>query len=332
MLKYAGRGLWPLLGLLLAASGCVAAPAAPTPSPRAGVVFINEFMASNSATVADPHGEYDDWVELYNAGETDVRLGAFSLTDDLTVPMKWPFPDTVLPAGGYLLIWADGQPEQGQLHATFKLNAERGEQLGLYETDGDDIFFVDTLSFGPQRTDTSRGRLPDGDSRWQFLPYPTPGRPNSSGISPLRGRLFLNELLAANRSVIADPFGSYDDWVELYNAGDEPVPLLGVYLTDDLRTPTKWAFPDTALAPGGYLLVWADGEEYQGPLHVSFRLNAEQGERLGLFAADSFQVLLVDTVSFGPQRPDTSWGRLPDAGPAWQAMPRPTPRGPNTGR
>ena len=320
------------LSAVFATTGCTAAPAIPVPSHLSGTLFINEFMASNSSTIADPHGEYDDWVELHNAGDEDIRLGTMSLTDDLTVPMKWPFPDTVIPAGGYLLVWADGQPTQGKLHTTFRLNAERGEQLGLYDTDGDAIFFIDTLTFGPQRTDVSFGRLPDGGLRWQFMGHPTPGGPNSAGASPLRGRLFINEFMASNRTTIADPHGEYDDWVELHNVGDDPVGLDGLYLTDNLRNPTKWAFPDTAIPAGGYLLIWADGQPEQGPLHAGFSLNATTGEQLGLYEGDSLYLLVVDTLTFGPQRTDTSYGRFPDAGPDWRYMSEPTPRGPNQGR
>jgi len=30
-------------------------------------LFINEIMPVNSAVIADDFGEYDDWIELYNA-------------------------------------------------------------------------------------------------------------------------------------------------------------------------------------------------------------------------------------------------------------------------
>ena len=37
-------------------------------------VFINEVMASNTKTLADPQGDFDDWIELFNAGDTPVDL------------------------------------------------------------------------------------------------------------------------------------------------------------------------------------------------------------------------------------------------------------------
>jgi len=317
--------------LLLFAGRCEADPVVAGLSPLHGTVFINEFMASNRATAADEHGDYDDWVEIYNAGDKDIGMKVMYLTDDFGAPMKWPFPDTVLRAGGHLLIWADGEPTEGPLHATFKLSAA-GERLGLYVTDGEHLYIVDTLTFGPQRTDTSYGRIPDGGESWRFLSRPTPGQENSSGLSPLHGTLLINEFLADNKTVNTDEHGDFDDWVEIHNAGTDPVSLLGLTLTDNLRAPAKWKFPDTSIAAGGFLLIWADNEEHEGPLHATFGLNAASGEQLGLFAVDSSYILIVDTLSFGPQKPDTSYGRTPDGGAEWRFLAPPTPRRPNQPR
>jgi hypothetical protein len=317
-----------LAGVLVAAGGCQAEPAAPPLAPIHGTLFINEFMAANDSTLADEAGDYDDWVELFNAGDSDIDLGACYLTDDLELPMKWTFPDTVIPASGYLIVWCDGEYDEGWLHASFKLNADPGEQLGLFWTDGERLMVVDTLSYGAQATDTSRGRFPDGGG-WMAMGMPTPGARNTSGRSGLFGLLFVNELMAANDSTLADEVGDYDDWVELHNAGESAVRLGGLTLTDDLAQPAKWAFPDTAIAPGGYLIVWCDGEESEGPLHANFNLGAIQGEQVGIFDYQEPHQLRVDGIIFGPQRVDTSWGRVPDAGAEWRFLAEPTPGRPN---
>jgi large repetitive protein len=312
------------LCVALLAGGCSAEPAAPAKSPLHGTLFINEFMASNKKTIADESGQYPDWVELYNAGDTGIDLRVAYLTDDLSRPMKWTFPDTVIPAHGYVIVWCDGGYRQGSLHASFKLGAE-GEQLGLYSTDGDHLFFVDTMTFGQQRTDTSWGRVPDGGGDWRFLSVPTPGVENSTGTSALQGKLFINEFMASNQTTIPDEAGDYDDWVELYNADTTSISLAGLYLTDDLTAEAKWPFPDTVIAARGYLLVWADNETGEGPLHASFNLGAAVGEQVGLFESSGSHMLVVDTISFGPQKPDTSYGRIPDGG-TWEFLSSPSPR------
>jgi hypothetical protein len=314
--------------VLLLVGGCSAEPATPTQSRLAGTVSINEFMASNKKTIADEAGQFADWVELYNAGGTDVNMRVMYLTDDLSRPMKWTFPDTVLPAHGYLVVWCDGGYRQGALHASFKLGAE-GERLGLYATDGDHVFYVDTFSFGQQRTDTSYGRIPDGGSGWRFLTIPTPGAENVSGTSAHRGRLFINEFMASNQTTVADEAGDFDDWVELYNADTAAIPLGDMALTDDLTKTTKWAFPDTSVPAGGFLLIWADNETGEGPLHASFNLGAALGEQLGLYEVSGEHSLVVDTLTFGHQSPDTSYGRLPDGSADWEFLSSPTPRAPN---
>jgi hypothetical protein len=308
---------------LLLVGGCGAEPAALARSPLAGVLSINEFMASNKSTIADENGDYADWVELYNSDTVPAKLGVMYLTDDLSVPMKWTFPDTTIPAHGYLLVWADGEYRESALHTTFKLSSS-GEQLGLYATDGEHLLMVDTLTFGPQGTDTSYGRIPDGGG-WRVLTVPTPGAENSTGVSDLYGTLFINEFMASNHTTIADEAGDFDDWVELYNAGDSSVSLAGVHLTDNLATPAKWTFPDTAMAGHGYLLVWADDDSAQGPLHACFNLGAATGEQLGLYVTSNGHLLEVDTLTFGHQSPDTSFGRMPDGGDTWQLFAEPTP-------
>lgn len=148
--------------------------------PFEGVLFINEFMASNDSTLADESGDYDDWIELHNAGETDVNLSGIYLTDDFSNLTRWKIPDTTITAGGFLLFWADNEETEGPLHTNFKLSASAGEEIGLFDFDADVqvIVLIDSISFGPQPTDTSYGRYPDGGSDWQSFSTPTPGNAN----------------------------------------------------------------------------------------------------------------------------------------------------------
>ncbi len=125
-----------------------------------GEVVINEFMASNSTTVADQDGEFEDWIELYNKGDQTVDLSGFFLTDDSANLTKWSFPDgTVLAADDYLIIWADEDEEQDGLHTNFRLSG-LGESLIL--VDPMDGSIVDAIEFPAQATDVSYARIPNG--------------------------------------------------------------------------------------------------------------------------------------------------------------------------
>ena len=143
-----------------------------------GQIVINEFSAANSTIMADPdYNDYSDWIELYNAGISDQNLKGFHITDDLGTPDKWKIElDTIIPAGGHLVIWTDGR--NTGIHASFKLSA-LGEEIGLFSPD---LALVDSLTFSQQRTDISMGRSSDGADHWAYFPQPSPGAPNS-GIS-----------------------------------------------------------------------------------------------------------------------------------------------------
>lgn len=136
-------------------------------------VAINEFLASNDTTVTDQDGEYDDWVELYNSGDTSFDLTGCFLSDEAANPTRWQFPDTVIAAGQFLIVWADGDLEQTGLHTDFRLSAS-GEELLLSDSAAQPLDFV---NFGPQSADISSGRYPDGWGPFQSM-LPTFAAPN----------------------------------------------------------------------------------------------------------------------------------------------------------
>ncbi|MCB9058455.1 MAG: CotH kinase family protein [Calditrichae bacterium] len=138
-------------------------------------VLINEFLASNTTVNVDENAQYEDWLELYNSNEDTVDLSGYFLTDKDTTLNKWRIPDgTKIAPKGFLLFWCDEDQSQGPLHTNFKISAG-GEFLALVAPDA--ITVYDSLSFGPQVTDISYGRNPDGSANWEFA-LPTPGYTN----------------------------------------------------------------------------------------------------------------------------------------------------------
>lgn len=150
--------------------------------------------------------------------------------------------------------------------------------------------------------------------------------------------LVINEFMAKNDGYYLDPCGQADDWFELFNYGNFPIDIGGMYVTDDPCNPLGWyqipvGFADvTTIQPNGFLLLWADKDLAQGALHVDFALSAG-GEMLGIIAADG---QMIDWLSFGPQEADESYGRFPDGSNDWQMFsrdtsPPPTPGASNQG-
>ena len=44
-----------------------------------GQVHINEYSAANLNNFLDNYERTEDWIELYNAGDTDVNIGGYHL-------------------------------------------------------------------------------------------------------------------------------------------------------------------------------------------------------------------------------------------------------------
>ncbi|MCF7958855.1 MAG: lamin tail domain-containing protein [Phycisphaerae bacterium] len=142
---------------------------------------INEFMSSNYSTIDNDEGDFDDWIEIYNAGDEAIDVGGMYLTDNLSDPMKWQIPgdspnETTIGSHDYLLIWADGQPDEGPLHVDFQLE-NTGEEIGLFASNGSTL--LDSVVYGQQVTDISFGRYPNADNYWHFYGSPTPGKENT---------------------------------------------------------------------------------------------------------------------------------------------------------
>ena len=177
------------LGLVYAvfASSAVAADG---PDAELSQLRINEILASNTVVNADPQGEFDDWIEIYNAGDAPVDLAGMYLTDDPAEPTKWRFPSstaTVIPSKGYLIVWADEDVLDTGLHASFRLGAS-GDQVHLFATDGETL--IDSLVFDQQTANISFGRYPDANDTLRFFFQPTAGRANNEGylgeVAPLQ--------------------------------------------------------------------------------------------------------------------------------------------------
>ena len=136
--------------------------------------------------------------------------------------------------------------------------------------------------------------------------------------------LVINEFLASNSSVNRDPAGEYDDWLEIYNTTSEDRSLAGLYLTDNPENLSKWEIPAEAgiLSGGDFLLLWCDEDGSQQGLHTNFRISAS-GEFLALVASDG--VSIIDSLTFGPQTVDVSFGRDPDGSDNWKKLDAPTP-------
>jgi hypothetical protein len=297
-------------------------------------LWLNELQAENLTGPTDNLGERDPWLELYNAGTNTLSLAGFYLGTNYASPTLWAFPPTATIAPGqFLLVWADGQPQQATgsiLHTSFRLSAANGS-VALSRFVSNALQIVDYLSYAGLPANYSYGDVPDGQPFYRQNMYlSTPAATNSSALPPIT--VSINEWMAENTGFLLDPGTSnYDDWFELYNHSDNPAELAGYYLTDDLNNSLQYQIPAGYRVPAyGFLLVWADGKPSanntnSADLHVNFKLNKD-GEAIGLFAPDGSA---IDALTFGPQTSNVSEGRYPDGGTLRLFMPAPSPKAAN---
>lgn len=134
------------------------------------------------------------------------------------------------------------------------------------------------------------------------------GEISTASASPV-----ISEFLAANQGGLKDEDGATPDWIELHNPDATLLDLTSWALTDTVTNLTQWRFPATNLPPGGYLVVFASGENRRipgAPLHTNFKL-ATEGEYLALVAPDGTNAVSEFAPTFRAQFPNVSFGLAP---------------------
>lgn len=152
-------------------------------------VIISEFQSSNSSTISDEWGDYDDWIELHNSGSNSVNIGGMVLKNNAHI---WGIPEgdtgTLLSPDSYFLIWADHEESEGKFHANFRLSTS--ESLIICESDSNTV--IDSLRIPELPEDASYGICPDG--KWKVFNTPTPLKANNCE-STINQTIRTNDLL-----------------------------------------------------------------------------------------------------------------------------------------
>ena len=155
-------------------------------------LVINEFSAANQSHFTDNYGDTPDWIEIYNSSTQDINLSGYYLSDKLSEPLKWQIPGGLVPAEGYLLIFATGRDEffGGFLHANFKISQTQEEDIILT---GPDEVTIDWYHIAEaNKVDQSRGRISDGNASWGVFTSPTPGASNINAFSDYAAKPILS--------------------------------------------------------------------------------------------------------------------------------------------
>jgi Big-like domain-containing protein/lamin tail-like protein/Ig-like domain-containing protein len=255
---------------------------------------INEWLAN-------PSGNNNDFIEIYNPEPQPVDLSGLHLTDDLGDHTQYRIPDlSFIGVGehGFAEFIADGDPDDGPNHVNFGLDGD-GEALGLYTATGGRI---DDFTFGPQANGVSEGRFPDGaESKDRFPDTATPGASNMRRLASV----VINEALSHTDPPLVDA-------IELFNPTAASVDLSGWFISDRRNDPRKFRIPEgTVLQAGGFIVFTEADFNPQPGIYPSFALSSSEGEDLFLFAANEAGVLLGyrTDVEFGAAENAVSFGQ-----------------------
>lgn len=145
-------------------------------SIQSGALRLNELMPSNTDFVADESGDYEDWFELYNTTDSEIKCLGLYVSDNTANKLKWAFPDTTIPPKSYLIVWADEDGKDPGLHANFKLS-KSGESLMIYNSDSS---LVDSIRFPEIQDNHSFAFCP---TNWITTSLPSFNKENSCIVS-----------------------------------------------------------------------------------------------------------------------------------------------------
>lgn len=265
-------------------------PGADDPAPNIPPIVINEIL-----THTDPPQR--DAIELFNPSGTNVDVSGWFLTDDPSAPTKFRLPDfSIIPAGGHL-VFDESQFNSGANSNVPFLLSSTGEQVYLFSAaNGQLTGYSHGVAFGASFNGISFGRYVNSAGE-ELFPQQVSWTPGQSNSGPRIGPIVINEIQY-------HPAGSDDEFIELLNTSDNPVPLFDTnYPANTWRLGgASYAFPPNVTLGGGELLLLVSTD----PTGFRAKYNVPAGTQiLGPFAGvlqDSGELLAL----LAPDAPNTN--------------------------
>ena len=190
-------------------------------------VIINEIMSANETTINDEDGDYSDWIELYNGGNCIVNLSGYKITDDISNPEKWTFPQIELLPDSFLIVFCSAKDRINGpvLHTNFKIDSD-GEDLMLTDSLGNLTDHILPVSLSE---DISYGRKPDAAAGFFYFDFPSPGKSND----------------LSNTLHFSHQRGFYQEPFKLSISSDSPVDEIYYSIDGSVPTPSSFLYTDS---------------------------------------------------------------------------------------
>ncbi len=278
-------------------------------------VVINELMQSNIDCIMDDLNEFpDSWVELYNAGDTDINLKNYKLGLTDNASEAFALSSFTLKAKSYKLVYCDKYDGNKSYHAPFRLESGKDGSVYLFKDD-EVIDKVEKMKKQPA-PNVAYGRKTDGAEKWGYQLEPTPGKANT-GKTCSKDDILLAPIFSVPGQVyetngdieltLSLPEGSPEGTRILYTTdGSEPV------LSGELLGNGHWEVKKT--------LVWENPDpkkngnvNWSGKYRFSNRANYNPSEVIAIIPDEAWNLMkesefLVDVQATNPQiRVTTGW-------------------------
>lgn len=301
-------------------------------------IVINELMSSNSTTIQDEDGDFEDWFELYNNGTIPVNLENYAITDDTDNLRKWIFPSITIQPNGFILVFASDKNKKGSnLHTNFKLKAS-GEALILSDNQGTVIDNIAPVSLS---TDVSYGRNPDASSNLMHLDIATPGWSNNGsnnldfshpgGFYSSAINLEITSGINQNDIIYYTKDGSmpdrnslvYTSPIAIYDRTSEPNVLCMIPTSPDFSTPGDLIFKGTVIKAISYNNGLPSSKVYTHSYFIHPESFARYDYPVISIAVDTFHLFNKDTGIYVPGKyfdpKDRGWtGNYFQRGKDWE--------------
>ncbi len=289
-------------------------------------IYFSEVSLSNDGYYMNEDGQLCDWIELYNASDSDADIGGFTISVSET-GRSYPIPaQTTIKAHERMVFYCTSSRMSGR-YTGFNLSKSGNQTLVLSTPQG-----INTDSVKTVATDegSSYIRVSISPAEWEESASPTPGYENTAdgraeyteALHTLSNRLVINELMAANVTGLEDGNGKLSDWLEVKNISDSDINLEGYSVSNDINRLYGWQFPNITLAPGECLLVYASGRDTNtsaDALHTDFKLKKEGGS---LYISDD-SGHIISQLEYTEMADDQVYERLDDGSYAKTYSPTP---------
>ncbi|MCK5741382.1 MAG: CotH kinase family protein, partial [Chlorobi bacterium] len=327
------------------------------PLLRADIV-ISEFSASCSEVVFDNDFDSPDWIELFNSSDIDINIQNYRISDLYDYDKAFVLPDTLIKARSSIILFASSKTGTD---TSFIINSANNNYAD--DPDGTRYFRYLPVQGDFDIELCLRGMKDDAYKSYAGLLL-TDDPDNGESISLIKygekygyceyNKIEDNEFIFSGRNELSIPLPDFHlrmkksgNTVQMYYA--EGGSLWTEFATSETNSSADVMYVGITVAANNYdksasfifkdfklnsepvdlsqLIINEDAADLENQFYVSEEIHCDfklssAGESIYLW---NDKAELTDSVQFGKQRSDISFGRFPEISDNWQYMKPPTP-------